>query len=307
MMKIKNLKNTLVSTTLALLVLNACSTADITSGIIDRIISKGYYYVDKAIAGVDYVCGSESGVTNADGSFNFEEGKECLFSIGGLVLTKVQASDLNNNTKLFEYTPTVVKVLQTLDQDGNVSNGIDINTNIVSTVIEESNITSLSEIELDTALLDTLVEDIKAIDESYHGTVSTDTEVEEQITTARQVEVEENNNENANENTNEQAEVNNNENANEQTEVNENTNENANEQTEVNENANENTNEQAEVNTNENANEQAEVNTNENANEQAEVNTNENANEQAEVNTNENANENINEQTEVNNNSEDND
>jgi len=36
------------------------------------------YYVDSAISGVSYICGSQSGITENDGKFIFELGKDCI-------------------------------------------------------------------------------------------------------------------------------------------------------------------------------------------------------------------------------------
>ncbi len=90
-------------------------------------------FLDSAVQGLTYKSGTISGVTGADGSFKYEVGKSVQFSIGGIVLgttmgkavitpiNLVKAGDVSN--------PTVVNIarfLQTIDDDGNPSNGIQI-------------------------------------------------------------------------------------------------------------------------------------------------------------------------------------
>ena len=88
-------------------------------------ISTGYY-VDAAVAGVDFNCTTQSGTTDINGTFTFEDNETCVFSIGGVVLREVNASSLEDNVTIFESNLTVAQFLQTLDSDGNASNGIDI-------------------------------------------------------------------------------------------------------------------------------------------------------------------------------------
>ncbi len=89
-------------------------------------IGKGVY-IDSPVAGVSYQCGSENGVTNAKGEFYYELNHECQFSIGEFLFKKIPATQLTQgNVKIIEKTPTVARLLQTLDSDGDASNGITI-------------------------------------------------------------------------------------------------------------------------------------------------------------------------------------
>ena len=88
------------------------------------------YYLDNAVAGVDYVCGNQSGVTGIDGNFTFEVGKDCTFSLANTVLRKVNAANLINNVKIVENNITVATFLQSIDDDGDLNNGIQISTDV---------------------------------------------------------------------------------------------------------------------------------------------------------------------------------
>jgi len=84
------------------------------------------YYQDSAVIGVDYKCGNQSGVTGKDGKFIFEKGKDCKFSLAGIELKKVPKDKLADGKKIVEDNASVAAVLQSLDADGNASNGIEI-------------------------------------------------------------------------------------------------------------------------------------------------------------------------------------
>jgi len=92
------------------------------------------YYVDSAVAGVDYVCGTQKGKTDKDGKFTFEESKECSFSLADIPLRTTPASDLLDGKKIFENDLKVAKFLQSIDVDGNLSNGIQITDEVITAV-----------------------------------------------------------------------------------------------------------------------------------------------------------------------------
>ncbi len=91
----------------------------------DKKIEKGYY-IDSAIKGVNYQCGNESGITDENGTFTFERGSDCNFTLGGVKLRDINASLLEDNITILETNVTIAQLLQTLDSDGNASNGIHI-------------------------------------------------------------------------------------------------------------------------------------------------------------------------------------
>ncbi len=53
------------------------------------------FYIDEAVAGIAYECGLQQGFTDENGAFTFEDGKDCTFSIGDVVLRTTKASFLS--------------------------------------------------------------------------------------------------------------------------------------------------------------------------------------------------------------------
>jgi hypothetical protein len=99
------------------------------------VSTKTAYFIDSAVEGLEYSSGSTTGVTGTDGSFKYEDGKPVTFKIGGLNLGSLTVT----NSRVFpvdlvsgatDETNSAVtlmaKILQTLDSDGDSSNGITI-------------------------------------------------------------------------------------------------------------------------------------------------------------------------------------
>ena len=84
------------------------------------------YYLDSAVSGVNYVCGSQKGITDTNGTFTFQVGKDCVFKLNDMVVKKIPANNLNDGIKVVEDNTTVARFLQTLDIDGDATNGIEI-------------------------------------------------------------------------------------------------------------------------------------------------------------------------------------
>ena len=93
------------------------------------------YFIDSAVGGIEYNSGTVSGVTGSDGSFQYQEGQPVTFKIGSMTLGSLTVS----NGRVFpvdlvsgatdENNPNVTliaQVLQSLDSDGDPSNGITI-------------------------------------------------------------------------------------------------------------------------------------------------------------------------------------
>lgn len=97
--------------------------------------AKTGYFIDSAVQGLQYKSGTLTGFTDANGAFQYEEGQPVTFSIGSLELGSVTVThsrvfpvDLIAGAK-DETHPKVslmAQVLQTLDSDGDASNGITI-------------------------------------------------------------------------------------------------------------------------------------------------------------------------------------
>jgi hypothetical protein len=95
------------------------------------------YFVDAAVAGADYNTSSGiKGTTDEFGRFKFKKGDEVEFRIGKIVLGKAKPEieedgvGLVTPKELAEGNETVqtliLRVLQSLDDDNNVTNGIEI-------------------------------------------------------------------------------------------------------------------------------------------------------------------------------------
>jgi hypothetical protein len=105
------------------------------------------YYLDSAVGGVDYnTSGGYSSVTGSDGSFRFNSGESVNIKIGDIVLRSIASDNLSNGKKVIENDDAVITLLQSIDEDGDPTNGITINAQIREAVKEwasENSITSL--------------------------------------------------------------------------------------------------------------------------------------------------------------------
>lgn len=99
------------------------------------------YFIDSAVAGLQYQSGSTSGLTGSDGSFTYEVGQTVTFKIGNVTLgslsmskpgNKVFPTDLianptdTTNPQNDPNVTLIAQLLQTLDSDNDPSNGITI-------------------------------------------------------------------------------------------------------------------------------------------------------------------------------------
>jgi hypothetical protein len=137
------------------------------------------YYVDSAVQGVDYECGTKSGTTDEDGKFTFEVGKECSFLVAGVPLRTTKADDLVDGVKVLEGNPDVQRFLQSIDNDNNASNGIQIDPKILEVLTQalvEHN--STGKVPTNTAL-DSVVTRVRDDVDTFEGVVKTPEQVAE--------------------------------------------------------------------------------------------------------------------------------
>lgn len=171
------MKTTLVKTSLSLIslvLLSACGgnsssnpTAE-NSPTTEEIANKTGvgYYVDGPVEGVEYDCGNQNGVTDNNGTFTFEEGENCTFTLGGITLREVNASELEDNMILFENNLETSQLLQTLDNDGDSDNGIQIAQN----VLESIKAGGLTELPIGADAMGALFQDMEGV-EGYEGSL----------------------------------------------------------------------------------------------------------------------------------------
>jgi hypothetical protein len=144
--------------------------------------------LDSALAGVSYTSTSKSGTTDANGSFEFADGETTTFKIGNILLGSIESSSIDNDRNVFipeilgksrgeSNDTSVIKTLQfvqSLDSDGNLSNGIDINSSTSNDLssVSESNVTDINVTDMITNVLSlSLVAEEKAI-AHYESTLS---------------------------------------------------------------------------------------------------------------------------------------
>ncbi len=140
------------------------------------------YYVDNAVAGVDYVCGSKTGKTDADGKFTFVEGKECRFTLAGIPLRSVEADELADGKKIVEDNPKVAKLLQSIDSDGDLSNGIQITDEVIEALTKALEETESAGKLPEGDTLTKVVADVAQEVAGVSGEVRTDEEVQKHLT-----------------------------------------------------------------------------------------------------------------------------
>ncbi len=84
------------------------------------------HYMDAYVKGVEYDCGTKSGTTDEEGTFYFESGQDCTFKLGKLTLRYTPWDALSESSTVFEDNVKVAQLLQSLDSDGDASNGIEV-------------------------------------------------------------------------------------------------------------------------------------------------------------------------------------
>ena len=93
-------------------------------------------FLDSPVAGMTYNTQTQTGTTNSDGEFNFIDGETIVFSIGqvefpsglaGKTVTPIDlAADATTTEQKENEVINMLRLLQTLDADGNPENGITI-------------------------------------------------------------------------------------------------------------------------------------------------------------------------------------
>ncbi len=90
-------------------------------------------FLDSAVEGISYTGGGASGTTNSSGIFNYTAGSKVTFSIGGITLgtatgkatvTPIDVAGATDESD--QRVINMIRLLQTLDDDGNPDNGIKI-------------------------------------------------------------------------------------------------------------------------------------------------------------------------------------
>lgn len=92
---------------------------------------------DANVQGLDYTSGTLTGVTGADGRFQYQQGQQVTFRIGGVTLGSFQGQPFitplhlpTSSTNVGDQIDNRLRFLQMLDQDGNPENGITLSDNV---------------------------------------------------------------------------------------------------------------------------------------------------------------------------------
>ena len=90
-------------------------------------------FLDSAVTGLNYITASQSGQTNGLGEFRFQKDEMITFSIGGIELPSTLAALYLTPLELYQTNDinkievvNLLRLLQSLDFDGDASNGIEI-------------------------------------------------------------------------------------------------------------------------------------------------------------------------------------
>ncbi|WP_295626894.1 adhesin [uncultured Nitrosomonas sp.] len=119
--------------------------------------------VDSPVSGVSYNASSgKSGTTDEQGNFNFNHGDKIEFKLGGLTLGNIPGSQIvtpielagDNNNKL----QNLLVLLQSLDSDSNLSNGISISQETAAAVKGSIDLNSNPETFAESANLKSIME-----------------------------------------------------------------------------------------------------------------------------------------------------
>jgi hypothetical protein len=136
-------------------------------------------FVDSAVEGLNYSTPSGTGVTNENGEFTYQLNEKVTFSLGGITFPEVDAKSVLTPLDLFDTTDinheavvNTLRLLQTLDADGDAENGITIPTlvrtlaNAITLDLSDVDFESKISDFLSTASLDNLL--VSSVDAIYH-------------------------------------------------------------------------------------------------------------------------------------------
>jgi len=118
-------------------------------------------FLDSAVINIGYRTETQEGVTNDLGEYQYVEGETVTFFIGELVLPTVTAKGVVTPLDLADTLDTsnnivvnIIRLLQTLDEDGDPSNGLSITEGAKNAATEVDFTLSISEFESSSEVLD---------------------------------------------------------------------------------------------------------------------------------------------------------
>jgi len=125
--------------TIAILSLSGCGSSSSdgtpTSTETPTVIKSGTF-IDSKVQGVEYSTATQSGITDENGTFKYQDGETVTFKIGGINLGTTKGNEVVTPLDILGVTNAQSKnavdmlvMLQSLDSDNDSSNGIQISTN----------------------------------------------------------------------------------------------------------------------------------------------------------------------------------
>ncbi|MEP1097136.1 MAG: hypothetical protein ABJG78_18625 [Cyclobacteriaceae bacterium] len=133
-------------------------------------------FLDSPVSGLEYTALTFSGTTDENGNFDYAEGETVTFSVGGIQIgsstgraevSPIDISGIDNSTINTVEVRNIATFLQSLDSDGNPSNGITITDATVSALEGAT-------LEFD---IDSFLEDLKELIASLNSENSTTLEL----------------------------------------------------------------------------------------------------------------------------------
>ncbi len=133
-------------------------------------------FLDSAVAGIGYRTETKSGVTNSLGEFDYVEGENVIFFIGDLELppapakgvvtpADIAAAKHDDNAAVAITKTNILQLLQTLDEDGDPSNGIQL-SEAADSKFKADNLPDITSVTFDTDVVAFLPEGVSLVSES---------------------------------------------------------------------------------------------------------------------------------------------
>lgn len=112
---------------------SSSGAATTSSGTAPASTAKTGTFLDSAVSSISYRTATQSGTTNANGEFSYQDGETVTFSIGSLEFPAVTAGSVITPVSMAgalsvsdPQASNIARLLQSLDEDGNPANGITI-------------------------------------------------------------------------------------------------------------------------------------------------------------------------------------
>ncbi len=124
-----------------LLVLAGCgsSSNNDTPATPAAVASGTAFYVDSAVEGITVTCGDLVSVTDKQGAFGYIDGQSCTFAIAGVMLR--EQAGIVDGQNVLEDNIAVARLLQSLDNDNDPSNGITITPEVLKVMSDNGIVT----------------------------------------------------------------------------------------------------------------------------------------------------------------------